>query len=728
MRKTKRIAALFSAAALTLSTMGFTAVAAEDNSEKTIEQMLSEMTTEQKIEQMTMITLRPWSDENDDGFVNVTSLNDKQRKLIEDHNFAGVCLYAQNIQNTAQTIKLTSEIQQAALNSDCAIPMLISADQEGGIIYRLSTGTPTCGNMAIGATRNPQYAMENAKILGSEIKALGINTNLAPVIDINNNPANPVINVRSFSSDPKLVSEMGVSYINGLKSEGVITTCKHFPGHGDTSTDSHTGLPLINKTYDELKNYELYPYTAAIENGTDMIMTAHIQFPKIEADTYTSKTTGEEVILPATLSKTMITDILRGDYGYDGVVITDSMVMGAIHDNFDLIDAAALAINADVDILLEPVDIVGPESIDKLEEYIEGVAKQVKDGKISEETIDKSVTRILNMKKNRGILDYTAPNLEKAQQTVGSAEHREKALQIAEKAVTLVKNDDDLLPLDLGEDGRIAYFFPYSNVELPMTFALDRLKKEGVISDNVTADCNCYNGHSATEYEENVKNSDVVFIALEMYSAGNLDSTNSRGWQAAFTDDMIELAHKYGKKVVYISANIPYDVARFQKADAVLAAYSANGMDKLPVDGEETPAYGENYPAAIITALGGNSPTGKLPVDIYALDENSHYTDEILYPFGYGLSFKSDEPAPETTASSTTTTTTSTTSASTQPESTAKSESTTKSTTTTSKAATTAAATNSGTSSPKTGSAAPSVAMIALALSASVAVSSRKKK
>lgn len=722
MRKTKRIVALFSAAALTLSTMGFTAVAAENNSEKTIEQMLSEMTTEQKIEQMTMITLRPWSDENDDSFVNVTSLNDKQRKLIEGHNFAGVCLYAQNIQNTAQTIKLTSEIQQAALNSDCAIPMLISADQEGGIIYRLSTGTPTCGNMAIGATRNPQYAMENAKILGSEIKALGINTNLAPVIDINNNPANPVINVRSFSSDPKLVSEMGVQYINGLKSEGVITTCKHFPGHGDTSTDSHTGLPLINKTYDELKNYELYPYTAAIENGTDMIMTAHIQFPKIEADTYTSKTTGEEVILPATLSKTMITDILRGDYCYDGVVITDSMVMAAIHDNFDLIDAATLAINADVDILLEPVDIVGPESIDKLEEYIEGVAKQVKDGKISEETIDKSVTRILNMKKNRGILDYTAPNLEKAQQTVGSAEHREKALQIAEKAVTLVKNDDDLLPLDLGENGRIAYFFPYSNVELPMTFALDRLKKEGVIADNVTADCNCYNGHSATEYEENVKNSDVVFIALEMYSAGNLDSTNSRGWQAVFTDDMIELAHKHGKKVVYISANIPYDVARFQKADAVLAAYSANGMDKLPVDGEETPAYGENYPTAIITALGGNSPTGKLPVDIYALDENSQYTDEILYPFGYGLSFKSDEPAPETTTS-----TTSATSASTQPESTAKSESTTKSTTTTSKAATTAA-TNSGTSSPKTGSAAPSVAMIALALSASVAVSSRKKK
>ena len=719
MRKTKRIAALFSAAALTLSTMGFTAVAAENNSEKTIEQMLSEMTTEQKIEQMTMITLRPWSDENDDSFVNVTSLNDKQRKLIEDHNFAGVCLYAQNIQNTAQTIKLTSEIQQAALNSDCAIPMLISADQEGGIIYRLSTGTPTCGNMAIGATRNPQYAMENAKILGSEIKALGINTNLAPVIDVNNNPANPVINVRSFSSDPKLVSEMGVQYINGLKSEGVITTCKHFPGHGDTSTDSHTGLPLINKTYDELKNYELYPYTAAIENGTDMIMTAHIQFPKIEADTYTSKTTGEEVILPATLSKTMITDILRGDYGYDGVVITDSMVMAAIHDNFDLIDAATLAINADVDILLEPVDIVGPESIDKLEEYIEGVAKQVKDGKISEETIDKSVTRILNMKKNRGILDYTAPNLEKAQQTVGSAEHREKALQIAEKAVTLVKNDDGLLPLDLGENGRIAYFFPYSNVELPMTFALDRLKKEDVIADNVTADCNCYNGHSATEYEENVKNSDVVFIALEMYSAGNLDSTNSRGWQAVFTDDMIELAHKHGKKVVYISANIPYDVARFQKADAVLAAYSANGMDKLPVDGEETPAYGENYPAAIITALGGNSPTGKLPVDIYALDENSQYTDEILYPFGYGLSFKSDEPAPETTTSAT--------SASNQPESTAKSESTTKSTTTTSKAATTAA-TNSGTSSPKTGSAAPSVAMIALALSASVAVSSRKKK
>lgn len=383
---------------------------------------------------------------------------------------------------------LPTEIQQAALNSDCGIPMLISADQEGGSIYRLTTGTPTCGNMALGATNDPFLAEENARILGSEIISLGINSDFAPVVDVNNNPSNPVINIRSFSSDPELVSEMGTSYIKGLQSEGVITTCKHFPGHGDTGVDSHTGLPLINKSYDELKKLELVPY-AAVCKDTDMIMTAHIQFPQIETETYTSKSTGEKISLPATLSKTMITDVLRGDYGFDGVVTTDAMLMNAIDVNFDPIDAAVLAMNADVDIILEPVYIQSPEDITEIEQHIEDIVKQVEDGNIPMETIDKSVTRILTMKQERGVLDYTAPSAENAKKIVGSTEHREKALEIAEKAVTLVKNDDDLLPLKLEDSSRVAYFYPYSNVENTIYFALDRLKEEGVVPETVTTDC-----------------------------------------------------------------------------------------------------------------------------------------------------------------------------------------------------------------------------------------------
>ena len=635
----KKITALLSAAAMTLSATGIMTVTAEGE-EKSVADMVSAMTTEQKIEQMIMITLRQWTDGESSG--NVTALNDEQRQFIKDHNFAGVCLFADNIQSVEQTVALTTDIQQAAMNSECGIPMLISADQEGGSIYRLTTGTPTCGNMALGATQDPTLAEENAKILGSEIMAVGINTDFAPVIDVNNNPSNPVINIRSFSSDPQLVSDMGAKYIKGLQSQGVITTCKHFPGHGDTGTDSHTGLPLIDKTYDELKKTELLPYLAAAKD-TDMIMTAHIQFPKIETGTYTSVSTGEQINLPATLSKTMITDILRGDNGFDGVVTTDSMLMDAIDENFDPIDSAVLAINADVDILLEPKFIQSSDDITEMENYIKDIAEQVDNGRIPIDTIDKSVTRILTMKQERGVLDYTAPNAQNAKKIVGSTEHREKALEIAQKAVTLVKNDDDLLPLDLEDGARIAYFYPYSNVENTLYFALDKLKDNGTITGDITTDCICLQGHTAAEYEENVKNCDIVILAFEMYRAANIDKNNTRGWQAAFADDLIELAHKNGKKVVYLSANLPYDVARFDDADAIVAAYNADGMGEMPVDGQENSAYGVNYPAALMTILGGNSPTGKLPVDIYAVDAESQYTDEILYGLGYGLEYKNDE-------------------------------------------------------------------------------------
>ncbi len=640
MKKAGRIVSLFSAAAMLLSSAGITAFAEQDSSakEKTVSEMIAEMTVQQKIEQMVMITLRPWI-QNGSSNVNVTTLNDAQKKLIQEHNFNGVCLFAPNIHDTAQTVALNNEIQQAAMDSECGIPMMIAADQEGGSIYRLTTGTPTCGNMALGAANDPELARKNAEIIGSELKAVGINTNFAPVLDVNCNPSNPVINIRSFSSDADIVSSLGAGYIAGLKDEGVITTSKHFPGHGDTNVDSHTGLPLIDKTYDELKKTELAPYAVNALNS-DMIMTAHIQFPKIETQTYISKLDGKPIILPATLSKKVVTDILRNDYKFSGVVITDSMVMNAIASHFDPVDAAVLAINAGVDIILEPMTINTEKSIAELEEYIEAITKKVTDGTIKEKTVNDAVTRILTLKKQRGILDFTPADAEKALKIVGCDEHRETALEVAEKAVTLVKNDNDLLPLDLGADGKAAYFYPYDNVKNTMEFALTRLKRDGTISENVSAVCSCYQDHNASEYEETVKDCDVVIVSLEMYRAANIDKNDTRGWQAVFCDDMIELAHKNGKKVIYISANIPYDAARFTAADAIVAVYNANGMAELPVDGKENTAYGVNYPAGLITIFGGSAPTGKLPVDAFAVDEGSHYTDKILFPCGYGLNYE----------------------------------------------------------------------------------------
>ena len=613
---------------------------AHEYAQKTI----AEMTLEQKIAQMIMISLRTWEDKSDPdaGSVPTKELNDTQKKFLTKYDFGGVCLFGQNIAGTEQTVRLTAQIQQAALASETGIPMLISADQEGGYITRLGTGTITPGNMALGAVGDPDDVYTSAEIMGVELSALGINTDFAPVLDVNNNPANPVISVRSFSSDPVITRDLGAAFISGLMSTGVISTVKHFPGHGDTDVDSHTGLPMIDKTYSELKNFELIPFAQAVSAGADMFMTAHIQYPQIEKETYVSKSTGEKIYLPATLSKTIISDILRSDLGFDGVVVTDSLVMDAIAENFDPIDAAVLSINADMDILLEPMLITDDDGIVAAEEYVASLAKAVRDGRIAVAEIDDSVERILVLKYSHGLIYNELPDIDEsisaALRVAGSEEHYEKALNIAEKAITLIKNDDNVFPLRPAENDMVAFFCPYDDEPNAMTFALDKLKAGGIISDSVTAESYCFMDRSASEFSDVAERSSAVILAVETYRRTNMDAASDRGWQAVFADEMIKLAHDKGKKVILLSMNLPYDIARYTEADAILCAYCSVGMPVLPEEyNGEMKAYGVNYPAAIITVFGGSTPTGRLPVDVPVLDSSTEYTDEILYPIGTRL-------------------------------------------------------------------------------------------
>ena len=625
--------------------------AAAQDREKTFreraEEIVSGMTLEQKIAQMIMISCQYWNDlpateENADKRQNVTSLNDDLKALLTKYDFGGFMLFIPNITGTEQTVRLTAEIQKAAMASEQGIPMFIATDQEGGDVTRLATGTRTCGNMALGAAGDTQAAYDNAAIIGSELYALGINTDLAPVIDVNNNPSNPVIGIRSFSSEPKLVSKLGISYIEGLESEGVISTVKHFPGHGDTDVDSHTGLPLIDKSLAELKELELIPFEAAADIA-DMVMTAHIQFPQIEKETYISKDSGENIALPATLSDTIISGILRGDLGYDGVVISDDMCMGAIKTNFDPVDAAVLAINSDVDILLDPMVLSDSDSIEAMDKYISDIASAVGDGRIPVSQIDDSVIRIISLKLEKGLFGRSADAdeaAEKAKAVVGSEEHHDRELRIAEKAITLIKNEDNTLPLKMRENEKIAYFYPFAGEENTMTFSLNRLKSSGIVPESITADCHCMTEKSAAEFEDVIAGSAAVIVAVEIYKTANMDPASEKGWQAVFADQLIGTAHRLGKKVIVMSMNFPYDAARYTDADAVLCAYCGWDMPEIPTAyNGETKTYGVNYPAALITVFGGSKPEGKLPVDIPKLSENTEFTDEILYPIGYGLSY-----------------------------------------------------------------------------------------
>jgi beta-N-acetylhexosaminidase len=229
------------------------------------------------------------------------AVSDQIKDMIENYHVGGVIYFSRNLENSAQTAELSNKLQQLALNSGAELPLFISADQEGGTVTRLKGATHFPGNMALGAASDQDLTEEVAAATAVELKNLGINVNLAPVLDVNNNPANPVIGVRSFGEDPELVAELGAAYIKGLQSEGVTATAKHFPGHGDTDTDSHLDLPIINHQRSRLDRVELYPFKKAIEVGVDSIMTAHVYFPAIE----------KEDGIPATLSKSVLTDLLR---------------------------------------------------------------------------------------------------------------------------------------------------------------------------------------------------------------------------------------------------------------------------------------------------------------------------------------------------------------------------------------------------------------------------------
>jgi len=378
-----------------------------------------------------------------------TELSGDVRACLKKNHFGGVMLGTGNFTDVEQTIRLVGDMQSAnQAGSD--IPLLISTDQEGGMITRLNFGTSGVGNMALAATGDPECAREMATIYAEELRSLGINTDFAPVLDVNNDPGNPVIGVRSFSDDPKIVAEYGTAYIDGLQCNGIIATLKHFPGHGDTNTDSHTGFPKIDKSYEDLKEFELIPYEAAIGSGAQMIMTAHIQYPQIEKEKYITPS-GKEVYLPATMSRTILTDILRGDLGFEGVIVTDSLEMAAISENFKFEDVLCMSINAGADMLLLP-GVWDRSTKDLTDSAVTLVVQMVRDGRINEERIDDAVLRILTLKEKHGLLkessfDVSDEEMEDAKKIVGCDLHKEKEWEIAKKSLTLVQNKNSALPL-----------------------------------------------------------------------------------------------------------------------------------------------------------------------------------------------------------------------------------------------------------------------------------------
>jgi len=368
-------------------------------------QVLAGMSLEEKVGQLFQV-----------GFAGKEPTPEIERMILE-YKIGGIILFSRNITGPEQIAALTRNLQKITKH-----PLLVSTDQEGGPVNRIQGLTHFPSNMVLGAGDDANLARLQGQAMGRELRACGINMNLAPVLDVNNNPANPVIGVRSYGEDPEVVARLGCAFISGLQEEGVASCGKHFPGHGDTEIDSHLALPVIEHGRERLEKVEFFPFRRAIAEDLESIMTAHVFFPAI----------AEKEDLPATLSRNVLTGLLREEMGFTGLIVTDCMEMKAISDNFGTTPGAIQAIAAGADMVLISHD-------HNLQvEAIRGVLEAIREGIISEERINSAVGRVLSLKGK-----ITPGNCIKKQ---NPQEGAGVAREIAAKGITLLEDPTGLIP------------------------------------------------------------------------------------------------------------------------------------------------------------------------------------------------------------------------------------------------------------------------------------------
>ena len=523
---------------------------------------------------------------------------DTPAQAIEKFGPGGVIYFnnsgTDNVDSPKQLAAFSNGLQRAAVRHNTHLPLIVAIDQEGGNVTRLeSPATEFPASMGVGAARSTEDAKDIATINGSELRAMGVNQNFAPVADVNSNPLNPVIGARSFSSRPELTSAMVTAEIEGYqeggrRTETVSSSAKHFPGHGDAETDSHTGLPNIDRTEAEWREIDLPPFQAAIDAGIDSIMTAHIQVPSLDPSG-----------VPATLSQPIMTGLLRDELKYRGVIVTDALGMGGANV-FPPEEIPVMALEAGVDQLLMPPDL--PLAIN-------AVRAAVDSGRLTERRINESVLRILLLKLKRGILTHPFVDESKVDSKVGTPEHIARVQEITDRTTTVLRNDADLLPL-AETPGKVL-----------VTGIGDATAGLQHRSPEWLADAISERGAQATPLPTGTT-PDQAMIDQAVAAANGSDlvvvlTNNLSGRPQQRT--LVSALLATGKPVVAVAAQIPYD-AGFVDAPTWIANYGwrANAMEALTK-----------------VLFGERSPAGKLPVDIPAGDD----PDTILYPYDTGLTW-----------------------------------------------------------------------------------------
>ena len=561
--------------------------------------LISRMTLEEKVGQLFVMRVYGHSATDPDQADVDANLKEigvrTAAELLAKYRVGGIIYFAwaHNTREPHQIADLSNGIQKASLGLPRGLPVLISTDQEHGIVARV--GEPATlfpGAMAVGAGGSRSDAPTLGRIAGRELRAMGIRQDYAPVADVNVDPANPVIGVRSFGSEPEAVARLVAAEVAGYQGSGVAATAKHFPGHGDTVDDSHAKLPYIHHTREQWERLDAPPFRAAIAAGIDSIMTAHIVVPALD-----------DAEDPATLSRPILTGILREELGYDGVVVTDSLGMEGVRTKYGDDRVPVLALKAGVDQLLNPPS---------LDVAWNAVLRAVRDGELTEDRLDASILRILRLKTKLGLFKDPFVSHAGVDRTVGTRPHLAAADRIAERTTTLLVNERGLLPLSRRRRPKLLVVgadpaSPSGTTGPPTGVLAGALTELGFTATALSTGTAPSAATIATAVAA-AREADAVVVGTYNVTAG---SSQKR---------LVEQLLATGTPVVAVAIRNPYDVAHLPGVPAYLATYSWTDVELR---------------AAARVIAGRVDPRGTLPVPVQRADDPA----TVLYPVGHGLGY-----------------------------------------------------------------------------------------
>ncbi|PWA03244.1 hypothetical protein BB558_000612 [Smittium angustum] len=606
-----------------------------------INEIIENMTLRDKVFQKIIPSFKYWKNTNRNQWNDIqntvlplTQINAQVAGMLRSYNFCGINLENENVISATQATTFTYELQKANLISN-PVPLLIVSTKGGGSREnRISLGSIGPGNMAIGAAMNETYASLCSQYAASEIGSIGVKLNLGLSCDVNSDPTNPSAGVSSFSMDPDEVTKLSFEAMRGVQSMHVACSAKHFPGGGDVVKDPDSGFSVCSKNTTQLEKTELQPFFGLIGNGMDVVVASHIQVPSLDDTAIPNDINGTMVVVPASLSKTIVTEKLRTQMGFNGVVISQEIDVPEMRDNFNVENIVSMAFKAGVDIINLPTEIVNLTQTTIFDTIYSKISSEIQSGNYTMDELDSSVRRIMAFKNKYGVFRITTGGLQqRIDQSIrvfGRQESLDLQNIVCRESITVVKNYNGIgIPFSNDNSNNVLVFMP----DQKQCDSVQKTVKSSGINGNF----------KFFAYQDMVYNStwDSVINGCTHVVVGSQvgvnnppndgvnilkDDQDPNNSKYCFPLKVVDACSSANKLVSVISLDSPYDIANFENADSIICAYGAEGLDS---DGNQGP----NISAAIQTVFGKSEPKGKLPTDVMDPIDKT----KVVYTKGTGL-------------------------------------------------------------------------------------------